>query len=214
MSSNKVIYGLFDDDDKVLHATKTLVSKGYTVNEVYSPFPVHGLDTAMGLRYSRMAITSFIYGVLGAFLITLLMWYIMIEDWPMVIGGKPNFSYGQNLPAFIPVTFEATVFCAAHLMVITFLFRCGLYPGRGVFAGSKKYNPDPRTTDDKFLMEICEEDNKKIKKIEAIMKETGAIEIQIGEYKVKKRKKLISIKQYLKNNLSGIFKFLPKKKKS
>ena len=63
-------------------------------------------------------------------------------------------------------------------------------------------------------MEICEEDNKKIKKIEAIMKETGAIEIQIGEYKVKKRKKLISIKQYLKNNLSGIFKFLPKKKKS
>ena len=47
MSSNKVIYGLFDDDDKVLHATKTLVRKGYTVNEVFS-FPVHGLDTAMG----------------------------------------------------------------------------------------------------------------------------------------------------------------------
>ena len=48
------------------------------------------------------------------------MWFIMISDWPMIIGGKPNFSYGQNLPAFIPVTFEATVFCAAHLMVITF----------------------------------------------------------------------------------------------
>ena len=213
MSSNKIIYGLFDDDDKVLHATKTLVSKGYTVNEVYSPFPVHGLDTAMGLRYSRMAITSFIYGVLGAFLITLLMWYIMIEDWPMVIGGKPNFSYGQNLPAFIPVTFEATVFCAAHLMVITFYLDVAYILGEE-FLLDQKYNPDPRTTDDKFLMEICEDDNKKIKKIEAIMKETGAIEIQIGEYKVKKRKKLISIKQYLKNNLSGIFKFLPKKKKS
>jgi len=213
MSSSKVIYGLYDDDDKLVHATKILVGKGYSINEVYSPFPVHGLDTAMGLKYSRMAITSFIYGVIGAFLITLLMWYIMVSDWPMIIGGKPNFTYGQNLPAFIPVTFEATVFFAAHLMVITFLFRCGLYPGRGVFAGSKKYNPDPRTTDDKFLMEICEEDANKIKKIKALMKETGAVEIQMGEYKLKKRKKIMSINQYLKNNLNGIFRFLKRRKK-
>ena len=213
MSSSKVIYGLYDDDDKLVHATKILVGKGYSINEVYSPFPVHGLDTAMGLKYSRMAITSFIYGIIGAFLITLLMWYIMVSDWPMIIGGKPNFTYGQNLPAFIPVTFEATVFFAAHLMVITFLFRCGLYPGRGVFAGSKKYNPDPRTTDDKFLMEICEEDANKIKKIKALMKETGAVEIQMGDYKLKKRKKIMSINQYLKNNLSGIFRFLKRKKK-
>ena len=213
MSSSKVIYGLYDDDDKLVHATKILVGKGYSINEVYSPFPVHGLDTAMGLKYSRMAITSFIYGVIGAFLITLLMWYIMVSDWPMIIGGKPNFTYGQNLPAFIPVTFEATVFFAAHLMVITFLFRCGLYPGRGVFAGSKKYNPDPRTTDDKFLMEICEEDANKIKKIKALMKETGAVEIQMGEYKLKKRKKIMSINQYLQNNLSGIFRFLKRRKK-
>ena len=103
MHSGKVIYGLYDDDDKLLDATKTLVGKGYSINEIYSPFPVHGLDTAMGLKYSRMAITSFIYGVMGAFLITLLMWYIMVDDWPMIIGGKPNFTYGQNLPAFIPV---------------------------------------------------------------------------------------------------------------
>ena len=213
MSSSKVIYGLYDDDDKLVHATKILVGKGYSINEIYSPFPVHGLDTAMGLKYSRMAITSFIYGVIGAFLITLLMWYIMVSDWPMIIGGKPNFTYGQNLPAFIPVTFEATVFFAAHLMVITFLFRCGLYPGRGVFAGSKKYNPDPRTTDDKFLMEICEEDANKIKKIKALMKETGAVEIQMGEYKLKKRKKIMSINQYLKSNLNGIFRFLKRRKK-
>jgi len=213
MSSSKVIYGLYDDDDKLVHATKILVGKGYSINEVYSPFPVHGLDTAMGLKYSRMAITSFIYGIIGAFLITLLMWYIMVSDWPMIIGGKPNFTYGQNLPAFIPVTFEATVFFAAHLMVITFLFRCGLYPGRGVFAGSKKYNPDPRTTDDKFLMEICEEDANKIKKIKALMKETGAVEIQMGEYKLKKRTKIMTINQYLQNNLSGIFRFLKRRKK-
>ena len=170
---NKVIYGLYGDDDHVLAATKKIVSKGYRVNEVYSPYPVHGLDTAMGLNYSRLAITSFMYGLLGFGLITLLMWFIMISDWPMIIGGKPNFSYGQALPAFIPVTFEATVFCAAHLMVITFLFRCGLFPG------SSSRNPDPRTTDDKFLMEVSESDPKKITEIKKIMKECGAEEVSV-----------------------------------
>ena len=176
MNSSKVIYGLYDDDDKLLAATRTMVSEGYHVNEVYSPFPVHGLDTAMGLKYSRIAVTSFLYGIMGAFLITLLMWYVMVEDWPLIIGGKPNFTYGQNLPSFIPVTFEATVFCAAHLMVITFLFRCGLYPG------SQEKSPDPRTTDDKFLMEIhTDGDAKKVKQIKDLMKKTGAEEIKEKE---------------------------------
>ena len=171
--SSKIIYGLYADDDQLLEATKKIVAKGHRVNEVYSPYPVHGLDTAMGLKYSRMAVTSFLFGMMGAFLITLLIWFVMIDDWPLVIGGKPNFTYGQNLPAFIPVTFEATVFCAAHLMVLTFLFRCGLFPG------SSSRNPDPRTTDDKFLMEIHESDSKKITEIKKIMKETGAEEIKV-----------------------------------
>ena len=171
--ADKIIYGLYGDDDHVLEATKKIVASGYRVNEVYSPYPVHGLDTAMGLKYSRLAITSFLYGLTGFAPITLLMWFIMISDWPMIIGGKPNFSYGQNLPAFIPVTFEATVFCAAHLMVITFLFRCGLFPG------SSSKNPDPRTTDDKFLMEIIESDAKKITEIKKILKKSGAEEIKV-----------------------------------
>ena len=171
--SSKIIYGLYGDDGQLLEATKKIVAKGHRVNEVYSPYPVHGLDTAMGLKYSRIAVTSFLFGMMGAFLITLLIWFVMIDDWPLVIGGKPNFTYGQNLPAFIPVTFEATVFCAAHLMVLTFLFRCGLFPG------SSSRNPDPRTTDDKFLMEIHESDSKKITEIKKIMKETGAEEIKV-----------------------------------
>ena len=83
----------------------------------------------MGLRYSKIAITSFIYGCIGASCALLMFWYMAIYDWPLIIGGKPNFSLNENLPAFIPITFEMTVFFASHLMVITFLFRCGLYPG-------------------------------------------------------------------------------------
>ena len=157
----------------MLHATKKLVSRGFTVNEVYSPFPVHGLDTAMGLRYSRMAITSFIYGVIGAFLITLLMWYIMIEDWPMDIGGKPSFSYIENMPSFVPIMFELTVFFAAHLMVITFYLRSRMWPFK------KAENPDKRTTDDHFLMEI--DPSNKLKDLEKILKKSGAVEIKIIE---------------------------------
>ena len=99
---NKVIYGLYGDDDHVLAATKKIVSKGYRVNEVYSPYPVHGLDTAMGLNYSRLAITSFMYGLLGFGLITLLMWFIMISDWPMIIGGKAKFFLWSSPTCFYP----------------------------------------------------------------------------------------------------------------
>ena len=104
------------------------------------------------------------------------MWYIMIYDWPMNIGGKPSFTLNENLPAFIPVTFEMTVFFAAHLMVVTFLIRCGLYPG------SSTTSPDFRTTDDKFLMEIhTNGDAKSVKKIKDLMKKTGAEEIKEKE---------------------------------
>ena len=99
-----------------------------------------------------------------------MMWYMMIHDWPMNIGGKPSFSLIQNLPAFIPITFEMTVFFASHLMVITYLIRCKLYPG------SSQTSPDPRTTDDMFLMEIEAHGNEA--EIIALIKKTGAIEVK------------------------------------
>ena len=165
MSKEKIIYGIYADDDVILDAVKKIREQGYNIDEVYSPFPIHGLDSAMGLKYSRIAITSFIYGCIGASCALLMFWYMMIYDWPMIIGGKPNFTLNENLPAFIPITFEMTVFFASHLMVITFLIRCGLYPG------SSSKSPDPRTTDDKFLMEIhTDGDSKKVKKIKDLMK--------------------------------------------
>jgi len=173
MKKGKIIYGIYADDEIILNAVKKIKKTGQHIDEVYSPFPIHGLDHALGLKYSRLAICSFIYGCIGFSCALLLMWFIMIYDWPMNIGGKPSFTLNENLPAFIPVTFEMTVFFAAHLMVITFLIRCGLYPG------SNDKSPDPRTTDDRFLMEIhTDGDAKNIKKIKDLMKETGAEEIK------------------------------------
>ncbi len=168
--STTIIHAIFDDEEPVLASAKKLRSQGFKIQTVFSPFPVHGMDAAIGVPRTRIAICAFIYGLTGASLATLMMWYMMIHDWPADIGGKPNFTYYMNVPAFIPITFESTVLCAAHGMAITFYLRSWLVPG------AKAKNPDPRTTDDKFLMVVeAKEDNKNT--IESLLREGGASEI-------------------------------------
>ena len=175
MSSNKVIHALYQDDDALLSAVKSIREKKYHIEEVYTPFPVHGLDKVLGLADTRISIMAFIYGWIGFSVAILMMNFIMIEDWPQNIGGKPSFSYLENMPAFVPIMFEMTVFFAAHLMVITFYLRSKLWPFK------EAENPNPLTTDDKFLIEIeLHSDEKELK---ALLKETGAIDIKTIEKK-------------------------------
>ena len=171
--NDKIVHALYDDDDVLLGAIKTIRAEKHHIEEVYTPFPVHGLDKAMGLEETRIAIMSFIYGCIGLSVAVLMMNYIMIEDWPQNIGGKPSFSYLENMPAFVPIMFEMTVFFAAHLMVITFYMRSRLWPFK------KAENPNPLTTDDKFLVEIGIHGN--IKELEKLLKRSGAIDVSIIE---------------------------------
>lgn len=171
--SNKVIHALYDDDDILLKAVKDVREANHNIEEVYTPFPVHGLDKAMGLENTRIAIAAFIYGLIGLAFSVWMMNYMMIEDWPQNIGGKPSFSYMENMPAFVPIMFELTVFFSAHLMVITFYMRSKIGP----FVEAT--NPDPRTTDDKFLMEVTVSGDEN--ELTNFLKETGAIETKIVE---------------------------------
>ena len=172
--SKKILYAIFDDDDVLLSSVKEIRSKNILISEVYSPFPIHGLDHALGLKETRIAITAFIYGCIGLAFGSALIYYIMIsgvgKSWPMNIGGKPNFTFYHNLPSFVPIMFECTVLFAAHLMSLTYLFRNRLYPG------SQSKSPDPRTTDDKFLIEIEIENNED--QVREILNKTGATEIK------------------------------------
>ena len=167
--SIKTIYGIFDDEEILLKSVREIKSNNINIKEVYTPFPVHGLDKELGLKETRMAITAFIYGCIGITFAGLMLFNIMIIDWPMNIGGKPNFTFYHNVPSFVPVMFECTVLFAAHLMSITYLIRCGLFPG------AKSENPDPRTTDDKFLIEL--EIDGSTKKVKDLLSKTGASEI-------------------------------------
>jgi len=173
MESTKVIHAIYTDDDVLLSAVKQVRAEKHHIDEVYTPFPVHGLDKVMGLAPTRIAIASFMYGCLGLAVAITMMNFIMIKDWPQDIGGKPSFSYFENMPAFVPVMFEMTVFFAAHLMVITFYLRSKMWPFK------KAENPDLRTTDDHFLMEISIHGNEK--ELQKLLKNTGAVEINIVE---------------------------------
>lgn len=175
--AERVIYAMYDDDDVLKNGAKKLVSKGVKISEVFSPFPIHGIDPIIGVKQTRLGIMAFIYGLIGLTLATFGMRYFMIEDWPMNIGGKPSFSYLENMLSFIPITFEFTVLCAAHGMAITYLIVNKTLPGMPA------QNPDPRTTDDKFVMELRLSENTAFSAsdLEVMLKDTGVIELDQKE---------------------------------
>ncbi|WCC44751.1 DUF3341 domain-containing protein [Tenacibaculum finnmarkense] len=174
MSTSKVIHAFYNDDDILMDAVKTIKGEHHHhIEEVFCPFRVHGLDKALGLAPTRLAITAFFYGITGLCFAIWMTNYMMIQDWPQDIGGKPNFSWFSNMPTFVPIMFELTVFFAAHLMVITFYMRSRIWPFK------EAENPDPRTTDDHFLMEIPVNGNEE--ELKALIATTGAVEINIVE---------------------------------
>ena len=170
---SKAIYALYDDDEIMVDGAKTILSKNVRIKDVYSPFPIHGLEIVLGIKCTILAINAFLYGITALTLALLGMSYFMIQDWPMNIGGKPSFDLYQNLPAFIPITFEFTVLCAAHGMAITYLIRNWTLPG------VKARNPHPRTTDDHFAIEIDLSENQGVsaEDIKTILQETKPVEI-------------------------------------
>ena len=171
MESSKVIHAFYNDDEVLMDAVKSVKAAHHHIEEVFCPFPVHGLDKAMGLAPTKLAITAFFYGITGLAFAIWMTNYMMIQDWPQDIGGKPNFSWFSNMPAFVPIMFELTVFFAAHLMVITFYMRSRIWPFK------EAENPDPRTTDDHFLMEIPVHNNEE--ELTSLLSKTGAVEINV-----------------------------------
>lgn len=170
--ASKIFRALYTDDDILMNAVKKVREAKHHIEEVYTPFPVHGLDKALGLDETRISMAAFLYGCLGLTVATVMMNYIMIEDWPQDIGGKPSFTFIQNMPAFVPVMFEMTIFFAAHLMVITFYLRSKMWPFK------KAENPLPSTTDATFLMEVAVKEGEEEALTELLL-DTGAVEVQL-----------------------------------
>jgi hypothetical protein len=103
------VLGQFGDPGELYRACERIRDAGYTRWDAHSPFPVHGLERAMGLRRSRLGWVVFLSAMTGAALGLGLQWWIHVQDYPLVISGKPYFSW----PAFLPVTFELAILFGA-----------------------------------------------------------------------------------------------------
>ena len=168
MDTKKYLVGIFNDEDVLLHAVEYIRNKGVKIEEVYSPFPVHGLDDALGYRRSRLPIAAFLFGMTGTACALLMQIWMLGFDWPMIIGGKNHVA----LPPFIPVTFEMTVLFAAFGMVGTFLIVSDLKP----YNWPKSF--DLRSTDDKHVMAVDLGANQlSQEEISSILKSSGAEEV-------------------------------------
>src|ERR1044072_5778449 len=124
MTIKKFAVGCFTDEAVLFPAVKKVRKAGYKIHDVYTPMPIHGLDTAMGLRDTSLHTAGFIYGISGTTIALSSITWILAMDWPLNFGGKPHFS----LPAWIPITFEFTVLCSAVGMVLTFCYLCQIAP--------------------------------------------------------------------------------------
>ncbi len=172
-SGKHYVLGIFEDEDVLIQAVKSVRGAGVKIHEVFSPFPVHGLDEALGYKRSRLPIAAFMFGALGTTLALTMQFWMLGVDWPMIIGGK-NFT---PLPTFIPVTFELTVLLSALGMVGVFMIVSNLKP----YATPKIF--DKRSTDDKHVMAIDLAQNKMDKgKIDEILKSSGASEVNQKEF--------------------------------
>lgn len=173
MALKKFVVGCFDDEAVLLPAVKKVRKAGYKIHDVYTPFPIHGLDKVMGLRDTSIHTAGFIYGILGTTISFGFITWIFTTDWPLNIGGKPFFS----LPAWIPIIFEVTVLFAAVGMVLTFCYLCQLAP----FV--KKDHFHLRATDDTFVMVIECTDATNESEAVAFLESTGAkqVDVQIKE---------------------------------
>ena len=163
------ILGVYDDEDVLLDAVSKVRESGVKIHEVYSPFPVHGLDDALGYKRSKLPIAAFLFGLLGTTLALTMQFYMMKIDWPMIIGGKDYAAF----PDFIPVTFELTVLLAAFGMVGVFMVSSDLKP----WAQPRIF--DLRITDDKHVMAIDLAVNAGMgeDKLAEVLKGSGASEV-------------------------------------
>lgn len=166
--TKRQLMGVFESGAEVLMATQAARQKGYHIVDVHTPFAVHGLDRAMGLKPSRLPWTALLLGLIGASFKVWFEFWTTAVDWPLNVGGKPF----NSLPAFVPVTFEVMVLFAGVGTVLTFLLVRRLLPG-------KKANlPHPGITSDKFIILLEESDAAfDVEEVRALFLSLGATQV-------------------------------------
>ena len=139
-----IILAGFAKEEELLEAVRAVQKRDWQIVDVYTPYPVHGLEQALGWRRSWLPAACLLGGAAGAGLALWFQFWASAQDWPINVGGRP----WNSLPAFVPVAFESMVLLAGYGLVAAWLLRCGLYPGK------KARTPLTGVTDDRFVLAV------------------------------------------------------------
>lgn len=140
----KFLVAVFDNVDLLLKAVRSLRQKSVPIYDVYTPFPVHGLDEELGLKRSSLHIIGFVFGAIGFLFALGFMVWVLVFDWPITYGGKPF----ASILSFIPIAFELMVLFSVLSMGLTFMYWSKMAPG------VKRQSFHPRITNDKLVIVI------------------------------------------------------------
>jgi hypothetical protein len=170
------VYGLlaeFSDPGALLHAAEAVREEGYRHFDTYSPFPIHGMDDAMGLGNSKVGYFSFLGGVTGLVGAYLLQWWTSAVDYPLNISGKPFFAVEPS----VPIMFELTVLFAAFGAVAGMLALNGLPRPYNPLFYSERFEG---ATDDRFFLHVAASDDQfDAEETAAMLRRVGAIHIEL-----------------------------------
>ena len=161
------VIGFFNSPDALIEATRKTRDAGYLHFDAFTPYPVHGLDDAQGLKRSFLPFVTFAAGITGCALAFILQYWTSAVDWPLNIGGKPFNSW----PAFVPVMFELTILLAG-LSTVAAMFFANQLPNH-----SKK-SFDPGLTRDRFALLIESSSDFVESEAMSFLKNLGAQEVK------------------------------------
>ena len=169
------VMGQFADPHELVHAGRKIREMGYTKLDAMSPFPVHGIDDAIGIPYSKLGWIVICIGLCGTLTAELLIWWCGAINYPLVIGGKPLFDFSFT----IPIAFELTVLFSAFA---AFLGMWGLNGLPRFYHPSLNYKNAHRATDDRFLLVIEADDPKFDPQVSAEhLRSVGADAVEVVE---------------------------------
>lgn len=168
--------GVFDSEEAILGVTRESRRRGFDIVDVYTPYAVHGLDEAMGLRPSWLPWVCLLCGLAGgAGMLWFATWALAV-DWPSNIGGKPY----NSTPAIIPIVFEMVVLCGGYGAIFALLLHCRLLPGR------RARLVHPRVTDDRFVIALRTGDARRHPdEARRLFEEFGAVDVEARREEVK-----------------------------
>jgi hypothetical protein len=167
--SRRIVLGVFADESNLLNVTREARASGWKIVDAFTPYAVHGLDAAMGLRASRLPWVCFLAAITGAALKLWFEFWTSMVDWPLNVGGKP----WNSLPAFVPVTFEVMVLSAGLTTVFVFFVLARLRPNRRPTLAYQD------VTDDRFVLALEETDARfDLASVRRLFAKYGAVAIE------------------------------------